>query len=361
MSDEIGLAELVRDAAAAGATDVLLTPGTRVGKLMVRAAGATLVSRVVPHEVLRTLSVQVGMQTGLPALLGGGETLESGIASFSVTAGADRVSVRVICTPTPAGPMVRMRLQPRALMAQGLEAFRRGDFGGLDVLPFLHSDAGLICLAGMTSGGKTSALHHVAAHLPQAPQPTILVSEACEFHWTGSSLRPGDAIPEGRVILDEMDETDKLGLALSLARERLVLATLAAPNLEAALRRLGGAASGEALPLIGVLRVGWRADQARLRVPEYAWYAFQRHGAGLCPCCGSAWNDGPCARCGNARLDLDLIASEVLSGMDRLDTYQAGARLENPDAPSERDALAASLLHRLNEPMQTWPIQPGRN
>lgn len=295
----VDLDELLQTAALAGATDVVLSPAPQVGKLMVRAASKTLMSRVVDPGLLRSLSTQLGLRTGQPSLLGAGSlTLDASIASFEMAAKETTLRVRVICTPTPSGPMVRLRLQSRDLLAQAFRQFQDGRFGGLEVMPLLAETAGVIFVAGPTSGGKTSALHHLAASLP--PGRTVaLVSQAEEF----VTAEAATAIEDAHVtVLDEMDETDKIAMALDLGASRLVLATLVAPTLEMALRRVRGAGPWVD-PLIGVLRVDWRAG-ATMRIPDYHWYGVE-------------------GRAPNPR-----IPRALLEHMDDLEAFQALGKLE---------------------------------
>ncbi|MBM3461264.1 MAG: hypothetical protein FJX76_04105 [Armatimonadetes bacterium] len=351
----VGLDDLIHEAAAAGATDVLFTPARDAGKLIVRAVGQTLASRVVPPAVLRQLSMEVGMRTGLPALLGGGpDTPQASVSSYKY----EGTLIRVIATPTAAGPMLRLRLQPAAMLGEALEAFRAGRFGGNEVLRYLHSDSGVIFAAGVVSGGKTSALHHLAAHR----KPSVVVSQAREFELGERHVRPTesweDVLPALEdaplVMLDEMDEWDKLALALRLARQRLVVASMAAPNMEAALRRLGGTLVDEPErtgDVIGLLRVGWRIEDQRRR-PEYSWYPMQRFDKNRCACCGESFN-GDCARCGNSASAeaLAQIPRRVITDMRSPDGFRAGELIE-PDAPG-LDA-ARKLLHALARAEDPW-------
>lgn len=299
----IGLDDLLTNAALAGATDILLSPAPHVGKLIVRAAGDTLLSRVVDPGVLRSLSMQLGMRTGQPALLGGGSaTLDASIASFELDVGGTEMRIRVIGTPTPSGPMVRLRLQSRARLIEALHQFRGGGFGGLGVLQFLDEESGVVFVAGPTSSGKTSALHHLTASLES--RTVTLISEAHEFA-AGDVLSVSEAASaQGVVVLDELDETDKLGLAMSLGRSHLVLATLVAPNLDAAVRRLR-AATSDLDTVIGILRVDWDTSSARLRVPSYRWFPLEGRQAVT-----------------------DMIPRAVLENMDDLASFQALAQLE---------------------------------
>lgn len=296
----VDLDELLRTAALAGATDVLLSPSPRVGKLIVRAAMTSLMSRVVDPGLLRSLSTQLGLRTGQPALLGAGpDSLDASIASFEMQAGAAPLRIRVICTPTPSGPMVRLRLQSRERLRQARVEFDEGRFGGLEVLPLLSEPAGVIFVTGPTSAGKTSALHHLTASLPSG-LTVALVSQAEEFViGDDATTVPGEAQV---VVLDEMDETDKIAMALDLGRTRLVLATLVAPTLEMALRRVAGARVDIA-PLIGVLRVDWRTDGA-LRVPAYRWFGVE------------------------GRAPESRIPRALVEHMDDLEAFQALGRLE---------------------------------
>lgn len=350
--------DLVREAVGAGGTDILLTPGTGMGKLMVRAAGETLIARTVEPEVLASLTAQIPMA----------HAEEATIASYEVDdADGGRIAVRVIATPTPRGPMMRLRLQPQAMLAQALQSFRDGRFGGLEVRAHLRSRDGVVFIAGLVSGGKTSALHHLVSDLDRR---LTLVSEAAELPLRGARLAPtidlGFTASMVRaslaevVAIDEMDETDKLALALDLARDRLVIATLAAPNVEAALRRVRGALSepphAVGHPVIGFLRVGWRVGESALglRRPEYAWYGFQRHPRGACPCCGLAPGPSRCEHCGAAGAT-HLIPVSVLSDMDDLEAYRAGERLEPASSPRGTDAT----MPRSSDP--PWKVHPSRN
>mgnify|MGYP006277495555 CR=1 FL=1 len=298
----VDLDELLQTAAMAGATDVLLSPAPHVGKLIVRAASTTLMSRVVDPGLLRSLSTQLSLRTGQPALLGGGpQTLDASIASFEMTSRETTMRVRVICTATPSGPMVRLRLQSRDLLRRALAQFQEGRFGGREVVRHLAEPAGVVFVAGPTSGGKTSALHHLTASLPAA-RTVCLISQAEEFVATdGASCRPEDAQV---VVLDEMDETDKITVAMGLGASRLVLATLVAPTLEMALRRVRGA-QPDIAPLIGVLRVDWRADGA-LRLPAYRWFGVE------------------------GRAPEPRIPRALLEHMDVLEAFQALGKLEAP-------------------------------
>jgi hypothetical protein len=281
MSRDIDLEELLRTAAEAGATDIVLSPAPHVGKLIVRAASSPLLSRVVEPALLRSLSTQLGLRTGQPALLGGSDTVAASLASFEIEVGGATMRIRVICTPTPNGPVVRLRVQSRALLGQALEKFRDGAYGGLEVLERLGAPRGAIFVAGPTSGGKTSALHHLTALIER---PVALVSEAHEFVAGDARIRTVDELEDGIdevVAIDEVDETEKVPLAMSLARGRLVLATLGAPTLETALRRIRGA-SDDLDALIGVLRVDWRSGPS-LRTPAYRWYPLSEQEAAAAP------------------------------------------------------------------------------
>lgn len=296
----VDLDELLQTAAMAGATDVVLSPAPHVGKLIVRAASTTLMSRVVDPGLLRSLSTQLGLRTGQPTLLGAGSlTLDASIASFEMRAKEATMRVRVICTSTPSGPMVRLRLQSRDLLRQAFGHFQEGRFGGLEVVARLAEPAGVIFVAGPTSGGKTSALHHLAASLP-AGRTVALVSQAEEF----VTVDVATACTEEAqvVVLDEMDETDKIAMALDIGASRLVLATLVAPTLEMALRRVRGAGP-RFEPLLGVLRVHWRAAST-MRIPDYRWYGVE------------------------GRAPEPRIPRALLEHMDDLEAFQALGRLE---------------------------------
>lgn len=296
----VDLDELLQTAALAGATDVVLSPAPHVGKLIVRAAATTLMSRVVDPALLRSLSTQLGLRTGQPALLGASaQALDASIASFEMRAKETTMRVRVICTSTPSGPMVRLRLQSRDLLRQAFSQFAEGRFGGREVVPLLAETSGVIFVAGPTSGGKTSALHHLAASLPHG-RTVALVSQAEEFVTADTA---STAIEDAQVtVLDEMDETDKIAMALDLGASRLVLATLVAPTLEMALRRVRGAGP-RVDPLIGVLRVDWRAS-GTMRIPDYQWYGVE------------------------GRAPKPRIPRALLEHMDDLEAFQALGRLE---------------------------------
>lgn len=417
------LATLIRQAAEAGATDILFAPGARVGKLMIRSGGETLLSRVVESPVIRRFSEEAAAFGQLADLrFESGAPLESALGSFEVAAD-DPIHVRVIATPTPVGTVVRLRLQLDSQLARALQQFREGLYGGRDIVPFLHSREGVVLVAGPVSSGKTSALHHVAAELPGGVAG--ILSEAREFDPRGAacpSLATRRTLGErlactadlgpGAVVVDEMDDADKLDLALALGATRLVLASVVAPNLETALRRAqaslvrqrGAGAQGSAgppprgcpgapgspagsgsaappradrplprLPLIGVLRVGWVATRGEsLRRPCYAWFPFERHRAGVCACCGDPGvrDGGPCGRCGNrrSREELGLVPENVVRDVESLESFRAGARLVDPIEGAGAAGPGTSLpspgsIAILDQKGGgwTWPISPGRN
>jgi hypothetical protein len=364
MSDELDLDGLLQRAVSAAATDVLLLPGTSAGKLIIRAAAVNLFSGVVELGLLRDLSMQIGMRTGQPALLGGNSEQTASLGSFDIVVEGDTIRIRVICTSTPNGPMIRLRLQALALLGRALTQFGAGEFGGLEVLPFLHSEAGAILVVGPTASGKTSALHHLLRSTP-AGKDVLVVSEAQEIEGRhapaaqGAGKRRMDSLLElGRsvIALDEMDETDKLPLALRLGTQRLVLATLTSPSLETALRRVGGA-DAPLTSLIGVLRVGWAAGDAaaagQLRRPVYEWFALQRWGQGACGACGNALSDAyPCSRC-NFSGELRFVPREVLTDMHDPEQYRAGEHIEGTSGPLADDNTRREFLSWLTTPKQS--------
>ncbi|NDD28524.1 MAG: hypothetical protein EB084_09705 [Proteobacteria bacterium] len=270
-SKPVDLDELLQTAALAGATDVLLSPAPHLGKLIVRAASVTIMSRVVEPGLLRSLSTQLGLRTGQPALLGAGSPgLDASLASFELKVRDVDMRVRVICTPTPNGPVVRLRLQSRDLLRQALEQFRAGRFGALEVLRVLEERDGVIFVAGPTSSGKTSALHHLVACMP-TQRAVAVMSEAEELplpHLGAVQSNEAEV-----VAIDEIDETEKIATAMRLGRRQLVLATLTCPTLELALRRIRGTCD-DLEPLVGVLRVDWRGDEA-IRVAAYRWFGLE--------------------------------------------------------------------------------------
>ncbi len=275
MSTDLRLEDLLETAVLAGATDLVLAPAPHYGKLLVRAARRTLLSRTVSPELLRSLSNQLGLETALPVLFGGGMAhTDAAISSFEIDVRGTKIRIRVTSTPTSNGPLVTLRVQSPAVLERALAQFREGTFGGLDVLEHLTEKQGVIFVSGPPSGGKTSALHHLMVHVEG---PLTVVSEARELD---ADVTPASVARTtgGVLVLDEMDESDKIGLALELGRTRLVLATLAAPDLKAALRRVRGR-TASIDPLIGVLRVGW--DQgADLRRPAYCWFPMEGRTAG---------------------------------------------------------------------------------
>ena len=382
------LSILIRQAAEAGATDILFAPGARVGKIIVRSGGESILSRVVEPAIVRRFSDQVTARSHLAERVAqGGAPLESVLSSFELEA-HDPIHVRVICTPTPAGAVLRLRLQRHSQLASALSQFQAGLYGGRELLPFLHSPSGVVLVAGPVSSGKTSALHHVAAELPGGV--AAILSEAREFDPRGAA-RPSLALldtpeqrlacaadlPPGAVIIDEMDDADKLDLAMAVGATRLVLASVVAPNLETSLRRaqaslvrLPERAHARPLPLVGVLRVGWNTSAGMLRRPRYAWFAFDRHDAMDCPCCGNSRTTRPCRRCGNtqSREELGLIPENVVRDVGSLESFRAGQRLHDPIESCTAGPVAAPA--QPSRPVMildqkgggwTWPIPPARN
>lgn len=384
------LATLIRQAAEAGATDILFAPGARVSKIIIRSGGESILSRVVDPSVVRRFSEQVTTRGDLAEILARSVApLESTLASFELEA-RDPIHVRVICTPTPVGAVLRLRLQLHSQLARALTQFQQGLYGGREILPFLHSRAGVVLVAGPVSSGKTSALHHVAAETPGGV--AALLSEVREFDPRGaacpSMARLGTLeqrlactadLAAGAVVIDEMDDADKLDLAMVLGASRLVLASVVAPNLETALRRAQAslvrrrASVGAALPLAGLLRVGWTTSRGdALRSPAYAWFPVERFGAGFCPCCGEAGTcaSAACTRCGNARNreELGLIPENVVRDVESLESFRAGMRLQDPiESPGAGPVVAPAQPARPIAILEqkgggwSWPISPGRN
>lgn len=320
--------ELLDAAVRAAATDIVLTPGTEIGNLHLRAGFRPVHSEPLMHSTLRDLSRQLFRMAGMPDEA---PPLQLQVGSF------DHAGTRVRLTRmlTAGGPVVRLRLQLPGLLERALAEFRRGDYGGREALPFLELGSGLLVVTGPPASGKTSALSHLLAHVHSK---TLLVSEARELSIHLEGIQPGrraaaelledlSRLDPPVVALDELDEGLKLVLARGLAPSRLVLMSLTAPDLAAAIRRLRAAGIEPDL-LVGVFRVTWRDESEEVRRPEYRWYPVGRHEAGLCAVCGAARGAaGPCPACGIPPLR-QVLDRVILERMNSPEGYRALDRLE---------------------------------
>ncbi len=317
-------AELLLDLAVrSSVTDVVLTPGTGTGNLHLRDGFHSVHSAPLPHAALRVLARQLSRLAGLPLEA---PALQLQVGSI-VHQGA---RVRVTRMLTEGGPVVRLRLQMPGLLEQALQEFRAGRYGGLDVLPFLEMGSGVLVVGGPPAAGKTCALSHLLAH---CLGPVLLVSEARELSAdievvdpgarSGSEIASEVARRAPAVLaLDEIDEALKLEIARLVGAERLVLCTLTAPDLPAAVRKVR-AAGLEPERLLGLFRVTWAEEAARLRRPGYRWYPVGRHQNGLCPICDHPRAPaGPCPGCGlpPVRQVLDRV---ILERMNSPEGYRA--------------------------------------
>ncbi len=322
-------AELLLDLAVrSSVTDVVLTPGTGTGNLHLRDGFRSVHSAPLPHTALRVLARQLSRLAGLPA-----EAPALRLQVGSITHRGARV--RVTRMLTEGGPVVRLRLQMQGLLEQALQEFSAGRYGGLDVLPFLEMGSGLLVVGGAAAAGKTCALSHL---LSSCRGRVLLVSEARELSAdlvlvdpagrSGSEIASEVARRTPAVLaLDETDEALKLEVARQASADRLVLCTLTAPDLPACVRRVR-AAGVEPERLLGVFRVTWAQETARLRRPDYRWYPVGRHQNGLCPICDLPRAvAGPCPGCGlpPVRQVLDRV---ILERMNSPEGYRALDRLE---------------------------------
>lgn len=319
-------AELLLDQAVRSqATDVLLSPGTGMGNIHLRAGFSKVYSRPTPSEALEALCQQIFRLASMSEFAPPHRN-EVGSLSYGP------VRVRVSRMSTESGSMVRLRLQVVGILEEALREFRDGQYGGLEVRPFLSRSRGLGVIAGLPSAGKTSALSHLLADLG-AP---LLISEATEIG--ADSLNPSGRderdildwiLQSGAsrpVALDEMDERLRLRLGLRLAEERLVLATLTAPNLASAVQKLvAGAANTERL--LGVFQVSWDNPPDAPRQPRYVWFPLGEGRLGHCAICRSPRPErGECPNCGvplTAYLD-----RAVLRHLNTPEGYRALERLE---------------------------------
>lgn len=323
-----GAVELLDAAVRAAATDIVLTPGTEIGNLHLRAGFRAVHSEPLMHSTLREMARQLFRMAGMPDEA---PPLQLQVGSF------DHAGTRVRLTRmlTAGGPVVRLRLQLPGLLERALAEFRRGDYGGLEALPFLELGSGLLVVTGPPASGKTSALSHLLAHVRGK---TLLVSEARELSIHLESIQPGRRaaaellqdlarLDPPVVALDELDEGLKLEVARGLAPGRLVLMSLTAPDLAAAIRRLRAAGIEPDL-LAGVFRVTWREEDEEVRRPEYRWYPVGRHEPGLCAVCGAARGAaGPCPACGIPPLR-QVLDRVILERMNSPEGYRALDRLE---------------------------------
>lgn len=319
-------AELLLDQAVRSqATDVLLSPGTGMGNIHLRAGFAKVYSRPTPSEALEALCQEIfrlaSMSESSPP-----HRNEVGSLSYGP------VRVRVSRMSTESGSMVRLRLQVVGILEEAQREFHEGRYGGLEVRPFLRHPRGLILISGLPSAGKTSALSHLLSDLG-AP---LLVSEASEIG--ADSLNPSgredrdilDWIRENGasrpVALDEMDERLRLRLGYRLAEDRLVLATLTAPTLAAGVQKLVAAAP-QTERVLGVFQVSWDHPQDAPRQPRYVWFPLGDGLLGHCAVCGSPRPErGDCPNCGvplTAYLD-----RAVLRHLNTPEGYRALERLE---------------------------------
>ncbi len=322
-------AELLLDLAVRSAvTDVVLTPGTGTGNLHLRDGFHSVHSAPLPHTALRVLARQLSRLAGLPPEA---PALQLQVGSI-VHQGA---RVRVTRMLTEGGPVVRLRLQMPGLLEQALREFRMGRYGGLDVLPFLEMASGVLVVGGPPAAGKTCALSHL---LSPCQDLALLVSEARELSADLAMIDPagrsaGEVAAEVArraptvLALDETDEALKLEVARRASADRLVLCTLTAPDLPAGVRKIR-AAGVEPERLLGLFRVTWAREAARLRRPDYRWYPVGRHQNGLCPICDHPRAEaGPCPGCGlpPVRQVLDRV---ILERMNSPEGYRALDRLE---------------------------------
>lgn len=311
----------------ASVTDVVLTPGTGIGNLHLRAGFRSIHSEPLPLKALKVISLQLFRLAGMAEEA---PDLELQVGSFQY--GPARV--RITRMLTDGGPVVRLRLQRPALIEQALADFDAG-LCGRDVLPFLRLPAGILVVAGPPASGKTCALSHLLA---RAPARVLLVSEARELSAEVEVLQPAGrsaatlvadlAVPAPALLaLDEMDEALKLDLARLEGSERLVLCTLTAPDLAAAFRKLR--ASGlDPDSLLGLFRVTWGGEEDEVRRPVYRWFPVGRTQAGLCPVCeASRVLEGPCPGCGLPPLR-QVVDRVILERMNSPEGYRALDRLE---------------------------------
>lgn len=321
-------ATLLDVAVRAAATDIVLTPGTAVGNLHLRAGFRAVHSEPLMHSTLNALAQQLSRKAGMPDEA---PLLQLQVGSFD----HDGTRVRVTRMLTAGGPVVRLRLQLPGLLDQALAEFRKGDYGGQEALPFLELQTGLLVVTGPPASGKTSALSHLVAHVRGK---TLIVSEARELDLQFEVLHPArrsalelaedlTRLDPPVVALDELDEELKLELGRELAGARLVLMSLTAPDLASAIRRLRAGGIEPDL-LAGVFRVTWREEDEEVRRPEYRWYPVGRHEPGLCAVCGAARGaEGPCPSCGIPPLR-EVLDRVILERMNSPEGYRALDRLE---------------------------------
>lgn len=322
--------ELVAMAVASRATDVVLNPGNAAGSLLLKANFESLYSEPLSPAELTLLDRQLRLWAGMPDEAA---PLAPQVGSFEY----GPVRLRLTRLQTGRGPLVRLRLQMPGVLEEARQKFRQGLYGGTGVLPFLALTPGVLAVSGPASAGKTSALAHLLAELPEHQVP-LVISEASELPGRGRCLNPARVggfasllslvrqDPAETVAIDEMDEVDKLALARELGGKTRVFVTLTAPNLAAALRRLV-AAGVAADDLVGVLRVTW-SDQELPRHPVYRWFPLGDGGARLCPVCGAPRADtGDCRCCGMPPVRRYLDRA-VLARMNSPEGYRALDRLE---------------------------------
>ncbi|MBI3927748.1 MAG: hypothetical protein HY319_19565 [Armatimonadetes bacterium] len=311
-----------------GATDVVITPGNEVGNLHLRSNFQSIYSVQAPMEAIESLSSQFLEMASLPSEI---PMLGTRIGSF----GYSGARVRVSYTRTENGPLIRLRIQSRGVLDEARAEFLKGKYGGTDVLPFLKLPRGLLVVTGLASAGKTSALAHLTSQLRGRP---VVVAEAVELPGELERVDPcgrsvdelvlalGSTAPRPLVI-DEMDEGEKLTLAARTASSRLVLASLSAPNLAAAVRKY--AAQGLSTRVVlGFLRADWKELESGGRVPSYTWFPLGEGKLGHCPICGHRREKtGHCPGCGLPPV-ARFLDRAVLRSMNTPEGFRALDRLE---------------------------------